>query len=210
MKKEGLPEKIKTPISTSLSNKSIGFLGSSVTYGYASRGVSFVDFIAKRNNTFCYKEAVSGTTLVDEGKSSYVSRLKTIDTNLHFDLFVVQLSTNDVWKKKELGSPKDVEPSTICGAINYIVRYINEHWGCPVVFYTSPYFDNARYEEMIKALYQIDGILILDLYNNKDFSDISKEERKEFMKDPIHPTREGYLKWWTPKFESFLCSAIKK
>lgn len=52
------------------------FLGSSVTYGAASQGVSFADFIARRNGCEAIKEAVSGTTLVDNGSDSYVSRLK--------------------------------------------------------------------------------------------------------------------------------------
>lgn len=64
---------------TELSNKNIGFLGSSVTYGAASLGTSFADYIGERNSAVVIKEAVSGTTLVDNGNSSYVSRLKKMD-----------------------------------------------------------------------------------------------------------------------------------
>ena len=38
------------------------FLGSSVTYGSASGGVSFADMICEKNGYDLVKEAVSGTT----------------------------------------------------------------------------------------------------------------------------------------------------
>ena len=57
------------------------FLGSSVTYGFATSGHSFVEEVAKRTGFECVKEAVSGTTLAvreNDGNSSYVERLKII------------------------------------------------------------------------------------------------------------------------------------
>lgn len=51
------------------------FLGSSVTYGSAAGGYSFVDMLAEKNQIDCIKEAVSGTTLVDNGPDSYVQRM---------------------------------------------------------------------------------------------------------------------------------------
>jgi lysophospholipase L1-like esterase len=77
--------------------KKIVFLGSSVTYGSAAGGVSFADIICERNGYEMIKEAVSGTTLVDEDGSSYVSRLKRIEEE-NVDLFICQLSTNDATK----------------------------------------------------------------------------------------------------------------
>ena len=46
-------------------SKRIIFLGSSVTFGSASGGVSFADIICEKNGYEMIKEAVSGTTLVD-------------------------------------------------------------------------------------------------------------------------------------------------
>ena len=62
-----------------LKGKNILFLGSSVTYGSASGGISFVDLMAERCKSNCIKEAVSGTTLADINEDSYVSRLKRVD-----------------------------------------------------------------------------------------------------------------------------------
>ena len=81
-----------------LKNKTILFLGSSVTYGSAANGVSFVDMIGDLCGANCIKYAVSGTTLVNINEASYVSRLKSISPSIKPDLFVCQLSTNDAKK----------------------------------------------------------------------------------------------------------------
>ena len=83
-----------------MAGKHLIFLGSSVTYGSASGGVSFADFISRRNGCAITKEAVSGTTLVDEGEDSYISRLKKLDKSIPADLFICQLSTNDATQGK--------------------------------------------------------------------------------------------------------------
>jgi len=108
---------------TKLKGKTIYFLGSSVTYGTASEGESFVDYLAKEDDINFIKEAVSGTTLaisdsdkilqgldksqvnaikyaITDGKpeqfgKSYVERLQNMETDISPDLFIVQLSTND-------------------------------------------------------------------------------------------------------------------
>ncbi|MCR5154533.1 MAG: SGNH/GDSL hydrolase family protein, partial [Lachnospiraceae bacterium] len=68
-------------------SKTIVFLGSSVTYGAASGGVSFADVLCEKKGYEMIKEAVSGTTLADIGPDSYVSRLKTIKAG-KADLFI--------------------------------------------------------------------------------------------------------------------------
>ena len=50
-----------------IEGKTVLFLGSSVTYGSASGGVSFADYIEKRDGCEMIKSAVSGTTLVESG-----------------------------------------------------------------------------------------------------------------------------------------------
>ena len=62
----------KKTANSPLAGKKLIFLGSSVTKGFAARGRSFVDMIAESTGASCVKEAVSGTTLVDNGERSYV------------------------------------------------------------------------------------------------------------------------------------------
>ena len=84
-----------------LNGKTILFLGSSVTYGSAAEGQSFVELFETLDGVNAVKEAKSGTTLVDkasplapdlfDGCDSYIKRLKRIDTATQFDCVLCQL-----------------------------------------------------------------------------------------------------------------------
>ena len=206
-------ENVQKLANSPLEGKQILYLGSSITVGYGSINTSYADYIAKRNGTTFVKEAVSGTCLVDDQPDSYVSRLHTVDVNDKFDMFVCQLSTNDFSKFKPIGKVDDAEPTTVCGAINHIVDYVRKTWGCTVVFYTCHNFHETRYEEMIRDLLEIakkKKFYVIDLYNDKQFNDITDEQRKLYMADNMHPTKAGYLLWWTPAFECYLNEVATK
>ena len=181
-----------------LQGKNVLFLGSSVTYGAESGGVSFVEFMAQECGFSYVKEAVSGTTLADVNDKSYVSRLLKIDQNSKFDLFVCQLSTNDYYQKISLEDTKN--------AIIFIIDYVKSKFGCPIVFYTSPFFNSDDYAKTVQMLIEMQenyDFYILDLWNDKDMLSVSKEDYKIYMKDNVHPTLEVYRDWWTPKFINF-------
>ncbi len=204
------------PQEYSLEGKTFLFLGSSVTYGSANNGVSFVEYIAQNNNCTCRKYAVSGTTLVNNGATSYVERLKGMERkekNTPVDHFICQLSTNDASQNKPLGSVSqstdlnDFDTTTIIGAMEYIIAYVKEKWGCHVSFYTGTKYDSALYQQMVDALYELKekwGIGIIDLWNDEEMNAVSKRDYSRYMSDSIHPTGLGYSEWWTPKFEAFL------
>ncbi|MBO4734290.1 MAG: SGNH/GDSL hydrolase family protein [Clostridia bacterium] len=184
-----------------LSGKTVLFLGSSVTYGAASGGVSFVEIMAEKLGFNYIKEAVSGTTLADINESSYVSRLKKIDKNLKIDLFVCQLSTNDSYQNVPLEETGQ--------AIVFIVDYVRTAFGCPVVFYTGTRFDSVGYGETVKLLIELKEkyhFCCLNLWDDEDMLSVSKEGYKRYMKDGVHPTYLGYKEWWAPKFTEFLYS----
>ena len=196
--------------------KKIIFLGSSVTFGAASNGISFVELLAQKDGIIPIKEAVSGTTLVDNGKSSYISRMKTIDKSIDADAFVCQLSTNDATLKMPVGevSPsfeiKDLDTSTVAGAIEYIIFYAKETWRCPVVFYTGTRYDSEQYAILVQLLLNIKekwNIGVIDLWNS-EMNNISPSLYKKYMADGIHPTRAGYEQWWLPEFEKYLCELL--
>lgn len=200
-----------------LNGKHIVFLGSSVTYGAASNGVSFVDFLAEKMGCRVTKEAVSGTTLVDDAPDSYICRMKKLNPEMKVDLFVCQLSTNDATQMKDLGETcrtydmDDFNTLTVAGAIEYIIAYARKTWKCPVAFYTSPRYDSARYAAMVGLLQTIRrkwDIVLIDLWNDSVFNDITAGQRSRYMADPIHPTREGYLEWWTPYFKRVIVPAF--
>lgn len=207
-------ENVKPLAESPLEGMNICYLGSSVTYGASSLQESFVEFIAKRNGTTYVKEAVSGTTLVTTGAGggSYVSRMKKIDKNAKFDLYICQLSTNDASQNKLLGSIDSTDTTTVCGAINTIIDYAKTTWNCPVIFYTNAYYDSASYAAMVAAIKEISTVKdigVIDLYTDTAFNDITSAQRKLYMADKIHPTKAGYLEWWMPKMEQFLYEAVR-
>ena len=204
----------KSPIK----DKTVIFLGSSVTYGYGSMGVSFADFLEKADGIIAIKEAVSGTTLVDVKDNSYVSRMKTIDKNIKADAFVCQLSTNDATKEMPLGEIidsydiNDFDTQTVAGALEYIIAYAKDTWNCPVVFYTQAKYDSDHYEKMVDLLLEIQDkwqITIIDFWNDAEINNITDTQRKLYLIDHIHPTKAGYRNWWLPTFQDALYEVIK-
>lgn len=201
-----------------IQDKTVIFLGSSVTFGYGSMGVSFADFLEKTDGINVIKEAVSGTTLVDIKENSYVSRMKTIDKNIKADAFVCQLSTNDATKEMPLGKISEsydinnFDTQTIAGAIEYIIAYAKTTWDCPVVFYTQAKYDSEHYAKMVDLLLEIQDkwdITVIDFWNDAEINDITEEQRKIYLIDHIHPTKAGYKEWWLPEFQESLYEVIK-
>ncbi|MCH5350820.1 MAG: SGNH/GDSL hydrolase family protein [Clostridiales bacterium] len=151
---------------SSLEGMTIYWLGSSVTYGASSGGESMADFLAAKTGAICKKEAVSGTTLFDDGGNgdsgarSYTRRLtesKVFNKNEQIDAFICQISTNDAisYRLKYRGSVTDdtvedkeeFDRGTTLGGVEYILAYVWETWGCPVYFYSGSYFgDNGSGE----------------------------------------------------------------
>ena len=87
------PANVEALADSPLQGKKIIFLGSSVTFGSNSNEVSFVEYLAARDGIEYVKEAVSGTTLVDNGDSSYIARMKANIPDQQADLFICQCKT---------------------------------------------------------------------------------------------------------------------
>ena len=199
-------------------SKRIIFLGSSVTFGSASGGISFADIICEKNGYEMIKEAVSGTTLVDSDDQSYVSRLRRIDCE-SADLFICQLSTNDASLGKPIGAisdsleMNDFDTNTIAGAIEYILAYVINKWRCPIAFYTGTKYDSELYSQMVSLLIEIArkwNIRIIDLWNEPSFNSVSQEDYSKYMHDPIHPTLLGYKEWWAPYIEKYIIEMMSE
>lgn len=226
-----------------LAGKVFYWLGSSVTYGAASEGESMADFLAAKTGAVCRKEAVSGTTLYDDGSygdtgaRSYTRRLlqgTVFDVTEHIDGFICQISTNDAlssrlshWGKvteDDVTFRDEFDLSTTLGAVEFIISYVYEMWGCPVYFYSGANFGDegtrgnrdpsgTNYGALVEAVkqavekwkrlgYDVD---VIDLFNDKAFNESVSDEYYDWCtNDPIHPKRAGYLNWWMPYFEQYL------
>lgn len=200
-----------------LSGGTIAILGSSVARGEASEGYAVGEYLATRFECSLTKEAVSGTTLAEGKKNSYVDRIHNLDPGANFDLFVCQLSTNDASMHIPLGETsesrnlEDFDTSTVTGALEYIIRYAQETWDCQVVFFTESRYDSEEYRAMVDQLLKLKdkwGIGVLDLWSSDTFNDISDEQRDVYMYDDIHPTKAGYRDWWGPEQERQLLAFL--
>ncbi len=121
------------------------------------------------------------------------------------------MTYNSKWNLKKGNKKK--RKITIAGAIEAITVYVQKTWHCPVVFFTSPKFEDEKYNQMVDLLQQIaqkHDITIIDMLNDAAFNDISEDQRTLYMADHIHPTRAGYLEWWAPYFEKALCNVISQ
>lgn len=209
---------IKPLENSPLAGQDICILGSSVVYGEASGQEAVGEYLAARLSAKLTKEAVSGTTLVDDGSGSYIQRMQhKIDSRKQFSLFICQLSTNDATAGKPLGEIsegrelKNFDTSTVTGAVEYIICYAKQTWGCPVVFFTESHYDSAQYDAMVGRLRELRDkwdIGILDLWDNADFNNITDGERRLYMADDVHPTKAGYRDWWGPEIEKQLLAFI--
>ena len=194
------------------------FLGSSVTYGSATNGISFVEEVEKTLGYNVLKEAVSGTTLVDNGASSYIARMKTLPTENAVNRLIVQLSTNDVTQNiafGELSSSYEIasfNTSTVIGAIEYIIAYAKQTWGADVVFYTNHKYNNNRYNALVNELYKVQekwGIGIVDFFNYAEMEKLDTDTLNSYKADDIHPNVNGY-KWMGQVFSEYIQNSLEK
>lgn len=136
------PEEVFFNPTSPLAGKRIGFLGSSVTYGVAAMGNSFVEYLQARDGIWVQKSAVSGSTMAGSEKNGYLTRLQNDFQAKEYDLMVCQLSTNDNRYGKVMGRVTANEQrsgfntNTTLGAIEAICAIIKERWDCSLVFFT--------------------------------------------------------------------------
>ncbi len=211
-----LPEEETPDPEDVLSGKTILWIGSSVTYGaHATGHYSMVDAVEDLHPALnCEKYAISATTLVNQSESSYVARLKLIPKDRTPDLIVVQLSTNDATTGKPFGEVSDsfdlddFDDTTIAGAIESIIAYSRDTFGCPVVFYTGTYCEKENYPEMVALLHEIEAkwnIGVIDMFNDPDMTAVFGTDQYDiYMYDQVHPFKVGYVDWWTPVIDAYL------
>ena len=202
------PRRVQPDPGSPLRGKTIFCLGSSVTAGMSSLGVSFTDYLSRADGCVVIREAASASTLADVAPNSYLRRLRRHPAvNKPVDCFLCQLSTNDATFYIQLGrisdsfDPADYETRTTAGGMEAIIAFARKTWGCPIVFFTGTRYDNPRYHKMVNLLLDLEekwGIRVIDLWNDPEMNRIDPADYHLYMNDGVHPTKAGYLLWWTP------------
>lgn len=155
------PENVEVREDNPLTGKKIAYLGSSVMEGTENNNVSYVEYIAKRNEGTYIKETKEDSTMADTGEDSYIPRMLNMDKDADMDLFFVEIAFADVQQGIELGkisesmNAEDFDTKTTIGALEYICSYVEQTWGCPVVFITNPRFSGGIADEYAKMVEQV-------------------------------------------------------
>ncbi|WP_125605121.1 SGNH/GDSL hydrolase family protein [Lapidilactobacillus bayanensis] len=201
-----------------LANQHVAFLGSSITLGAGSLDQSFVDYLVSQDNLIAVKSAVNGTTLAGKSTNGYLTRLQDeIPQNVNYDAFVCQLSTNDTRHDKQLGQISagnqltDFDVETTTGALELILAYVQQHWHCPVLFYTCLRTDkDTDYQLLIQQLYELTDKWDFEILDLNHDTEVQQETTAHpaAMLDDAHPTQLGYRDIWTPRFRKILTEMI--
>ena len=186
-----------------LKGKKIYCLGSSVTYGYATQGVSFVEMLGKETEATYVKDAVNGTTLAACYPDSYLIRGKN-GLKDGYDVCFCQLSTNDAVRHVPLGDVFSHDEATTAGAITSLILFCKRLRIQPM-FFSSPKLGESDYSKTVELMHELAAyhqVPFLDLYSDKHIKAIIK--MGDYMADDVHPTLLGYEKLFVPEMVKFL------
>ena len=213
------PEYLTAYENSPLEGKTILCVGSSVTQGWAAKNISFVDYIAKLDSANTIKEVYPGTTVATQNENSYYPRLLTYTAEDPIDAVVIQLSSNDSSYASdlgEIGTGMDLDSfddTTFAGGMESMICYVKQTWNCPVLVYSDPQFrvrniyNVEAYDAMVQVTEKICekwNVNFLNMWDDPEVNSIPLKEYKFYMSDVVHPTKAGYLEWWTPMFEAEL------
>ena len=223
-----LPENQTALEYSPLQGKTILSIGSSVSYGNGSSGVSFEDYLEVLDGATVIPVTEGATTIaIREGlTSSYTERLhRAVQPDWEIDAVILQVSTNDASAGNGIGEPTDsydidsFDLTTTSGGLEYLIAYCTETWNCPVVVYCSspfengPLYDADAYSGLVEGVHKVIDkwssqveITFIDQWNDPEMRSISEDELIHYMTDPVHPAMAGYLEWWMPNFQEALYS----
>lgn len=202
---------------STLTDETIIFVGSNLLSGSKAGGDSFVEYLENsdgiKSAVYCGNDAV----LVERGKNSLVSFVKSIPTeNANPRMLLCEVPYADATDGSKIGTITDgyydneYKTNTVIGAMEYIISYSEDTWGCPVVFYTCQPNDNKHYAKIMDAVYQVAdkwNVEVLDFYNDPLMA-LDDQQKKLYMATESNPTKAGYKELYTPKFREFLLQKI--
>lgn len=194
-------------------NKNIIFFGDSITYGFLTKGYSWVEFI-KDNYDF---KIVTNAGISDYRVSTYDDKNKWLtDTiishaNEKYDYVIMQGGINDVLYNTPLGeisnskSENDFDVNTFAGGFESYIYNAKKYFkdakiGYIITYYTPNYTERGqkwsyddynKYIMMTKKILDKWNIKYLDLFN-EEYSNILKVNTKTYLPDNLHLNYEGY------------------
>ena len=188
--------------------------GDSICYGANSSGNSYPDMIAKRNEMYMTKKAVSGTTIAkrDGYTNSILERVKAMTAD--YDYIVLEGGYNDCVQKVPLGTittgyQTDVDESTFIGAMESICKFLCTNYFEKKKLFIVPHRTlntevNSYYDSAITVCKKW-GIPTIDLRDECNLipfiGETVQTQYFEGANTGVHPTEQGYRVFYVPKIE---------
>ncbi|MBP5216589.1 MAG: SGNH/GDSL hydrolase family protein [Bacilli bacterium] len=172
-----------------------------------------------------YAARLQHSRIFDPANDQIAGFLCQISTN---DCKRSNLAKRGIMSAEDVFDSSSFDIKTTLGAIEFIIAYVNERFHCPIYFFSGAYFGDGfqkgkrqnpdpKGSEYGKLVDQVKAIAkkwnakdsvevrVIDLFHDEAFNALASAEYYAWaMNDPIHPTKAGYLQWWTPYFEARL------
>ena len=211
-----------------LSNKTIAFLGDSITEGSGAShpDYQYVDVFSRITNSNVINYGISGTRFAPQITPSaepnfdkdFISRVPEMEKDV--DIVVVFGGTNDFGHgDAPFGHLSDTEPKSFCGSCDYLMRILIEKYPSkPIVFITplhrltEGHLINelgiarkslAEYVSVIRKKAEKYSIPILDLFATSGMQPNIEAQNALYFADGLHPNDKGHEKL-AEKIKAFL------
>ena len=201
-----------------LKGKKVNFLGDSITEGHgtSSEEYRFTNIIQREYGlSEARNYGIGGTRIARQRKPSedarwdldFCGRYSQMEDDA--DIVVVFGGTNDFGHgDAPFGNINDTDVYTFCGSCNVLYDGLRSKYPhIPIVVVTPTHRDNennpkgdgykdfdcilAEYVQAIKKVAENHGFFVLDLFDEKENSDVCLL-KKEFFPDGLHPDNRGH------------------
>lgn len=196
-----------------IKNKTINFLGDSITEGHGatSNEKCFVSLIGERTGAIVRNYGIGGTRIARqnvadefEKRGNFCDRMRNMEDS---DVMVVFGGTNDFGHgDAPMGEFSDRDDRTFYGACHTCFSYLAEKYAGKPVFIITPLhrcgeFDKSKnkngllltdYISAIKEVARYYSIPVLDLYSEYGVTPVIDSVRERFMPDGLHPSDAGH------------------
>ncbi len=204
-----------------LTNKSIAFLGDSITEGHGVEDIANnrFDHVIERKCGLkaVYNYGIGGTRIAHQTCASEKPRYdlcfcgRAYDLNPEADIIVVFGGTNDYGHgDAHFGTMEDQTPDTFCGAVDFLMRFLKESYeGKQIIFMTPArrQGDENKSANPIKPKdcrelkAYVDVIVhkgaqyeipVLNLYDKLGINPNIESDREKYTTDGLHFNDEGH------------------
>ena len=194
--------------------------GDSISAGKGSNGYSYAAIFAERHNMSLKNYAVSGGTISSNVKGKYhiaqgvINHLSNSYDYIFFDGGVNDYIFSAKLGKKASASQKKFDMNTTCGAFEAMLTFTKKTCPNAKIYFISVhkvYADSKKnslgftYNDYRKALESICkkyNVTVVDCYNASfNFAYTFKRNGIYPKGDKLHPTEQGYIKFYLPVLE---------